>query len=343
MVKWVRSGVMEGAAELVAELSGDFRALVRQAGLTERALNNPDLPIPVNGFVRFLELSAQSLGEEAFGLRMGSRQTLGLFGPMAPLLNSAMTIEVMLHDLADYFPLHTQGAIINLVRDPEGLVLTYELSASAGEFERQVVELGFGVLWHEIRRHHGGWIPMEVQFRHSAPRDRIWHRRLLGSNIVYNADRNSMLFETDLLRLPTLEGNRAQHDPLADSYRAASRKTGGIVAIQTEALVRMLLPFAAVELDGIATRLRHSRRTLQRRLAEDGTSLAEILDQVRAKLAWTYLCESSLGVAQVAELLQFSETSALTRAVRRWFGTTPRALRYRQPIQIIQPGSKIRL
>lgn len=343
MSKWVRSGVMEGASELVAELGGDFRELTGQAGLSERALKNSDLPIPVDGFVRFLELSAKSLGEEAFGLRMGARQTLGLFGPMAPLLNSAMTIEVMLHDLADYFPLHTQGAIINLVRDPDGLVLTYELSVSTGDFERQVVELGFGVLWHEIRRHHGSWTPTEVHFRHSAPHNRSWHRRLLGSNVAYNSDRNSMLFETELLRLRTQEGNRALHDPLADSYRAASRTAKGIDAIRTEALVRLLLPFAPVEIDGIARRLRRSRRTLQRRLGQEGTSFAEVFDQVRAKLAWTYLCKSSLSVGQVAELLQFSETSALTRAVRRWFGSSPRVLRQMQSIQIVHPGIEARL
>ena len=73
--------------------------------------------------------------------------------------------------------------------------------------------------------------------------------------------------------------------------------------------------------------LRLSPRTLQRRLAADGASFEQLLDAVRADLALYYLRESRLSVAAVAEILQFSETSALTRACRRWHSASPRAVR----------------
>jgi AraC-like DNA-binding protein len=327
MTKWVRSGVLEGAGELVAQLGGDYRALALRAGLPAAALSNPDLPVRVDAFVRFLDSASASLGEEAFGLRLGISQTLGLFGPMATLLNSATTVEGMLHDLVDYFPLHTQGAIIGLVRDPAGLMLTYELSSGVRELQRQVIELGFGVLLSELRRHRPDWSPHEVYLRHGAPANRTWHRRLLGSNVTYDADRNAILFETDLLVCPTAEGNRALHDPLAADYAAAARSAVGMDANRTEALVRLHLPFSPVDIDVVARTLRRSRRTLQRRLEDEGSSFARILDEVRAGLARSYLVESNLTVAEIAEVLQFSETSALSRASQRWWGLSPRELR----------------
>jgi AraC-like DNA-binding protein len=75
--------------------------------------------------------------------------------------------------------------------------------------------------------------------------------------------------------------------------------------------------------------MRMSRRTLQRRLAGDGTGLSDIVDAVRADLALSYLRDSRLSVTEISEILQFSETSALSRAVVRWHGASPRTIRQR--------------
>src|SRR3546814_12037691 len=71
-----------------------------------------------------------------------------------------------------------------------------------------------------------------------------------------------------------------------------------------------------------------SKRSLQRRLTAAGTSFDAIVDSVRSDLAYAYLQDSRLSVAQIAETLHFSETSALSRAVRRWYTVSPRALNH---------------
>jgi len=243
-------------------------------------------------------------------------------------------VGVILQDLADYFPLHTQGTIVGLSHGEDGHLLTYELAVGTGPQQRQVIELGFGVLLGELARHVRGWVPPLVFMRHGPPANRTWHRRLFGEHVIYNADRNGMLVETAVLARPTVAGNRAVHDPLVAQFGAAARTATGIEALRTEALVRAMLPFAPVNLAICARMLRLSRRTLQRQLETQGTSFNAILDQVRAGLALSYLVESSLTAAQVAEILQFSETSALSRAVRRWYGICPRAVRS----QARQPG-----
>jgi AraC-like DNA-binding protein len=75
--------------------------------------------------------------------------------------------------------------------------------------------------------------------------------------------------------------------------------------------------------------MRLSARTLQRRLTAEQTSFDHIVDEVRADLAVSYLRDSKLTVAAVAEILQFSETSALSRAFRRWYGLAPAQIRRR--------------
>ena len=70
-----------------------------------------------------------------------------------------------------------------------------------------------------------------------------------------------------------------------------------------------------------------SSRTLSRKLAEEGTSFAEILDQLRAALAKRYLHDETLPVSEIAWLLGYREVSSLTHAFQRWTGTTPRRFR----------------
>ncbi|WP_219893466.1 AraC family transcriptional regulator [Aquisediminimonas profunda] len=327
MVKWVRSGVMEGAPELVGELGGDYRALAREAGVPETPMANPDLPMRVDRFVAFMELAATRLGEPAFGLRLGPYQSLSLFGPMAPLLGSAANVRSMIMDIANFFPLHTQGTIVGVEPADGGLLLTYELSTEVGSQQRQVVELGFSVIAREMRRHDPMWKPDLVTMRHSPPEDLSWHYRMLGDRIMFNGDRNALLIDQDLLARPVAGADPAVHGLLAAQYGTAARSVEGLDVLQAEALIRAMLPFAPIDLSIAARLLRKSRRTLQRQLAAHGTSFADLFVRVRASLALLYLRESSLNVAEIAEILQFSQTSALSRFMTRTSGECPRQIR----------------
>lgn len=68
-------------------------------------------------------------------------------------------------------------------------------------------------------------------------------------------------------------------------------------------------------------------RTLQRRLAAEGTSFAAILDDVRRDAARRYLTTTDMPMSQVASLIGLSEQATLTRSCRRWWATTPTAIR----------------
>jgi AraC-like DNA-binding protein len=75
--------------------------------------------------------------------------------------------------------------------------------------------------------------------------------------------------------------------------------------------------------DAAARLLAVSRRSLSRRLAEEGTSFKTILDEVRAEFAQALLVDRSLTIADVAFFLQYSEPAAFHRSFRRWTGQTP--------------------
>jgi AraC-like DNA-binding protein len=71
-----------------------------------------------------------------------------------------------------------------------------------------------------------------------------------------------------------------------------------------------------------------SDRTLQRRLREHGTSLRELLDDVRKEVALRLLREGA-SATTVAYELGFGRPQAFHKAFVRWTGQTPGAFRGR--------------
>jgi len=66
---------------------------------------------------------------------------------------------------------------------------------------------------------------------------------------------------------------------------------------------------------------------LQRKLRDLGLSFTQLVDQIRQETAMAHLKQQHLSVTQLASLLGYSETSAFSRAFKRWFGLSPKQWR----------------
>lgn len=91
-----------------------------------------------------------------------------------------------------------------------------------------------------------------------------------------------------------------------------------------------LLPSGRTQIDDVAGELAVSRRSLQRRLSEEGTTWLHLLNSARMRLAQHYLKNTNLGAAEVSFLLGFEDPNSFFRAFRRWTDATPEAWREAQ-------------
>ena len=132
-------------------------------------------------------------------------------------------------------------------------------------------------------------------------------------------------------RLAELGEDPALFDLLDRHARGlAGRAPGeGEIAARVRASVAAELPGREPSVAAVARRLATSARTLQRRLGEEGTSFARLVDEVRRERAETFLRAGDVSIAEVSWLVGFSEQSAFTRAFRRWTGTSPTDFRRR--------------
>lgn len=86
--------------------------------------------------------------------------------------------------------------------------------------------------------------------------------------------------------------------------------------------LRRLLPAGSLDRDLIAGHLCLHPRTLQRRLAAEGTTFAALVDDVRREEAERWLRDTDMPMGRLAGLLGYSEQSVLTRSCHRWFGVS---------------------
>ena len=95
---------------------------------------------------------------------------------------------------------------------------------------------------------------------------------------------------------------------------------------EVEQRLEPLLERGPVRIEAVARALGYSRQTLYRRLKEEGTTFAELLDGLRRRLALRYVREQGMPVKEAAYRLGFSEPAAFSRAYKRWTGSSPRRL-----------------
>ena len=107
----------------------------------------------------------------------------------------------------------------------------------------------------------------------------------------------------------------------------ASLVDGETIKHQVRATVWSLLGEGPPSLEQVAAALRMTPRTLQRRLAAEGTSVKREVRDTRKAMALAVLRDHSHSINDIAFLLGYSEPSAFFRSFKRWTGTTPRRFR----------------
>ena len=173
--------------------------------------------------------------------------------------------------------------------------------------------------------------PLQVSFAHAAPEDESEHRRFFRRPVRFGVGSNSMI----LSAVDAARPMQAADEALASIVRRRLDKVlaerdlqgSGPLSGRVRRMMVEHLGETTLTPETVARALAVSRRTLSRRLADEGTSFRDILDEVRREFACALLQDRSLSIADVAFFLEYSEPAAFNRSFRRWTGQTPSAFR----------------
>jgi AraC-like DNA-binding protein len=306
--------------------------LAREAGLAPTALDPLPASLAADDYVRLLDAGARLARDPHFGLHVGERVRPGTYSAHGLVLLACRDVGQALEQTLRYEQLAHDLGRSHLVL--EGAAARYEWGSHFPGASRHLAESVFAGI-----RVFGNWLaggqmpPAQVSFAHRLEADRGEYERVFGALPRFGAPANTARFDAGLLALPVRNADVALYPVLRQhAERLLSereRQAPAIVARVREAVIRELAGGRG-RLASIAEELALTPRTLQRKLAESGTSFQHVLDETRFALATGYLRQPNLPLADIASLLGYQEQSAFTHAFKEWSGLNPGAWRERE-------------
>jgi len=333
MKKWVSSSSLFGIQALLDGYGVDAFALARRAGLSELAFGEATVPIDALAFNQFLYAATRECGDRYLNLRLALHQGWDILGAAWQGIRSAGCLRDALSIIAGSLELHTPALACYLKEEPGGLALCYEVrwdregDLRLEQGEELVIELGLAVTCLEIRRLLGdSWRPAYVQFRHERPELIQPLQKCFGEHIAFNQDCNAIFLTHEEAQAPLTERWLEGRERVDKSAEIKGDECISM-SIKTDRVIRKLNGESECSIASVAQYLSLPVRTLQDQLQREGTSYQVLLDKVRLDSAIHYLRASSLSMAEIAERLNFSETSAFSRFFKSRMGLTPRQIR----------------
>lgn len=320
-VKTLRAAV--GAARTAGL---DVADLLRRWEIPRASLEDPDFRYPHRRWVElWLEVERLS-GDPCIGLHAAEQLPAEHFDLVDYVIAASPDLGAGLERFERYFAIVSTG-VAHRLRDA-GDVVYLERHYAPDAITRVPHPAEFGLACVALRSRpltQIDWRPLYVRFAHRAPPSAAEHQRIFGCPVTFDAELSAIAFDRRSLAIP-MKAPRPELCRLLDAHaQDLLRKLPaqeGLIDLARRALLEELRG-GDPELGNVARKLGMSSRTLQRRLREAGTSHQLLLEEVRRDLGLRYVRDPSLGVAEVAFLLGFSEVSNFYRAFRRWTGSTP--------------------
>ncbi|HEY1438217.1 MAG TPA: AraC family transcriptional regulator [Casimicrobiaceae bacterium] len=332
MATQVRSATLTNYAEVARKVGLDPGRMLREFGLPQGCLQDPELKVPIDAVRGLLEASAERSGVEAFGLLMAETRRLSNLGPLGLLIRDQPTMRLAVEALARYANRLNAALFLTIEDAGEVVVLREELIAGGSGSVRQSTELAIGVALRVLQTLLGrDWKPRRVCFAHDAPADPSVHKRVFRRIVEFGHDFNGIVCARK-----DLERSNPNADPLMARYAQGlveqnfgAKRTD--MTAQVRELVVGLLGTGRCTIDVAAQHLGVTRRTIHRHLAQEGRTFSDIVDAVRRELAGRYLSDQHRRLTEVSSLLGFSAPSGFSRWYRRQFSASPSQPRRRAP------------
>jgi AraC-like DNA-binding protein len=327
----VLASAATGIVKFIERQRGDVDRIFGNAGISPEMAGSPTLQLSLTSYCRLFEESARLTRNDNFGLWFGNSfdpRDLGLWG-YASL--SAPTLGVALETLVDLFPYHQQSTTMALKAASDGLMrLEYRVDAPQIVERRQDAELSLGMFLNFIREAMGSsWAPEEVHFEHPKPEQWRDHERAFAAPAFFAQPTNAIVFRPHILKhiMPAADPRLLSAMKLCLERLSERQDVRFSITDRVRSAVRSRLPEGFPAIDGIAAELRLPLSTIQRELHYDGLNYSTLVENTRRDLALSYVRQRQLSFSEIAFLVGYSELSAFSRAVRRWTGLSPRALR----------------
>lgn len=309
----------------------DRTTLIQHAGFDQALPTGPDERIGFRFYRNLVQASVKDTDDPSLPLRypfetgLDTASIVGLiiqsadnlgdaFGQLNRFARLMMEIDIM--DGYDRHPIEVNGAqawILDARPEPN----TFP----------ELTEISLGRIIGETRALFPDQTFAEhITVTHPRPSHGELYEELWECPVEFSVRRNAIRFQRSWLDVKFDRANayalNVFSERASDLKAQLQQKHDLRSKIETELIPN--LHRGTSDIDQIARTLGMSRTTLYRHLKEDGITFAQILDELRRRIAMDYLSSNKASIKETAYLVGFSEASSFNRAFKRWTGMTPK-------------------
>jgi AraC-like DNA-binding protein len=303
----------------------DGRSLATEAGIDLAALDHPEARYPITATARLWRLAVERTGDPCFGLCVSRYVNHATFHALGAAVVASSSLREAFGRVARYSALVSDAAAFRLeeAADRWRLVLAIAPGRWRPADESLDALLSLQLRVARAMRQTRDFSPLRVILQRPEPTPSQPFEQFFRAPIVFSGAINALEFSAAELdaRLPTGNAELARRiDEVLDRY--LEQLGDQQVVSRARAAVIARFPDGEPAQETIARALGMSSRTLQRRLAAEGTTYQALVEKTREDLARSYLA-AGWSVTAVAFTLGFADTSSFSRAFRRWTGKSP--------------------
>ena len=303
----------------------DGRALAAEAGIDVERLDATGVRVPVTTATRLWHLAVAATGDPCIGVFVSRFANYTTFQALGSAVLASGTLREAFRRIERYGRVGGNAGIVRLDEARARVRLALEIAPGTLRPADEAIDAVLSLVLRVARllRDTRELAPLRVELERTAPSPAEPFARFFRAPIVFGGRTNALDFAPHEIDAPLATGN-AELSRRVDELlaRDVARLADDDVVGRVRAAIIERLPDGEPPQEAVARTLGMGTRTLQRRLATQGTSYQTLLDAVRAELARAYLAEG-WAVTEAAFALGFSDTSSFSRAFRRWTGTRP--------------------
>lgn len=313
----------------------DSRRFAQQIGLPPIDAPQGNTRLPSKLLDAAFERGAAIIPDPAFALRAGEFWHPSDLGTLGYAWLSSGSLRTALKRLARFASVLGNKARIRCVEGPHGIAFGYDTQRGNSLVGYLMGEYFLSLVFAMCRANYGPGLVLEsVSLRRPRPDNRQPYDALFGCPITFAAAEDGFVLSGQAADRPLPTANRE----LATTCDAILAKqlaelAGSDLESRCKAWLLEQLTSGEPSEEALARAMGMSPRTLQRKLGELGLSYKEVLEKTRYDLALRYLDDPHKTVTDITFLLGFSETSAFSRAFKRWNGKAPTSYRDGLPDQ----------
>ncbi len=313
---------------ILKEYGKDPDAIFREAELDPTLIQQAGSRYPREKVDMLWAKTSDAIDDPCFGLSIANHWHPSNYGTLGYAMLSSPTLRSMFQRIDRYAAVLSTDGFFHVREHNNEMEIILTHAATKEYIAAQEDGALAMILSHCRLNYQQNLTPVHVKITHPAPACSGRYFQYFKSPVKFDSRVASITFSVETMDeiLPGRDEHLAELTDQAIVNYLASIKEESIVE-QVEKILLRYLPGGNVTDTLIASELFVSSRTLQRKLQAEKTTFKSILDRVRLDIAKEHIKDNNTSMIEIAFLLGFSESSAFSRAFKRWSGISPSAYR----------------